>query len=398
MFEKIEMAPADPILGLNDAFKNDKSPAKINLGVGIYKNSSGETPILKAVKKAEKILLDNEKTKNYLSIEGTSEYTTAVKKLIFGDNNSVITSGRAVTVQSPGGTGALKIAADFIKKFMPDAEIWISNPSWENHKALFNEVGFTVNNYPYYNYETNRLDFDNLIQQLLSIPSKDVVVLHACCHNPTGIDINQEQWQKVIEVARERKFLILFDFAYQGFGKGLEEDPYPIRVAAEKLDNFLVANSFSKNFGLYNERVGGLSAVLENSSIAEKVLSQLKICIRRNYSNPPSHGAAIVTTILNSSELTQEWEAELAEMRESINSNRAKLLEAFKNVRTKKDFSYMSEQQGMFSFTGLSPENVKNLRYIYSIYMTGTGRINLAGLNPKNLDRFAAAVKSVVAS
>lgn len=398
MFEKIEMAPADPILGLNDAFKNDKSPAKINLGVGVFKNSNGETPILKSVKKAEKILLDNEKTKNYLSIEGTLEYTTAIKKLIFGEENSVITSGRAVTVQSPGGTGALKIAADFIKKFMPDAEIWISNPSWENHKALFNEVGFTVNNYPYYNYETNRLDFDNLIQQLLSIPSKDVVVLHACCHNPTGIDINTEQWQKVIEIAQERKFLVLFDFAYQGFGKGLEQDAYAIRLASEKLDNFMVANSFSKNFGLYNERVGGLSAVLENNSIAEKILSQLKICIRRNYSNPPSHGAAIVTTILNTPELKNEWESELSEMRESISSNRIKLLEAFKKMGTKKDFSYMSEQQGMFSFTGLSPENVKNLRYIYSVYMTGTGRINLAGLNSKNTDRFVAAVKSVIAS
>lgn len=392
------MAPADPILGLNDAFKNDKSPAKINLGVGVFKNSNGETPILKSVKKAEKILLDNEKTKNYLSIEGTLEYTTAIKKLIFGEENSVITSGRAVTVQSPGGTGALKIAADFIKKFMPDAEIWISNPSWENHKALFSEVGFTVNNYPYYNYETNRLDFDNLIQQLLSIPSKDVVVLHACCHNPTGIDINTEQWQKVIEIAQERKFLVLFDFAYQGFGKGLEQDAYAIRLASEKLDNFMVANSFSKNFGLYNERVGGLSAVLENNSIAEKILSQLKICIRRNYSNPPSHGAAIVTTILNTPELKNEWESELSEMRESISSNRIKLLEAFKKMGTKKDFSYMSEQQGMFSFTGLSPENVKNLRYIYSVYMTGTGRINLAGLNSKNTDRFVAAVKSVVAS
>ncbi len=398
MFEKIEMAPADPILGLNDAFKNDKSPAKINLGVGVYKNFSGETPILKSVKKAEKILLDNEKTKNYLSIEGTSEYTTAVKKLIFGEENSVIISGRAVTVQSPGGTGALKIAADFIKKFMPEAEIWISNPSWENHKALFNEVGFIVNNYPYYNYETNRLDFDNLTQQLISIPSKDVVLFHACCHNPTGIDIDQEQWQKIIEITKERKFLVLFDFAYQGFGKGLEQDAYAVRLASEKLNNFMVANSFSKNFGLYNERVGGLSVVLENNSIAEKVLSQLKICIRRNYSNPPSHGAAIVTTILNTPELKNEWESELSEMRESISSNRTKLLDAFKRIGTKKDFSYMSEQQGMFSFTGLSPESVKNLRYIYSVYMTGTGRINLAGLNSKNTDRFVAAVKSVVAS
>jgi aspartate aminotransferase/aromatic-amino-acid transaminase len=396
MFQHIEKAPADPILGLNEAFKNEKNPAKINLGVGVYKNEAGDTPVLECVKKAETIMLSKEKTKSYLTIDGTPEYVKTVKDLVFGKDSQLIAAKRIATVQSPGGTGALRIGADFIRKFFPKAGIWISDPTWENHRQLFSEAGLQVHNYPYYCPKSKWLDFEGMKKALSGVPSTDVVLLHACCHNPTGIDLTQEQWNEIAKIAVERGFIVFFDFAYQGFGNGLDEDAYAVRLFSTRIKNFLVANSFSKNFGVYNERVGALSVVTENSEEADKVLSQLKICVRVNYSNPPGHGSSIVTTVLSDAELTRQWIAEVADMRKRILAYRLKLVDALKAKGVKQDFSYIAKQRGMFSYTGLSPEQVKELREKFAIYMVSTGRINLAGLNEKNLDAVASAIASVV--
>ncbi|HBM17239.1 MAG TPA: aromatic amino acid aminotransferase [Lentisphaeria bacterium] len=396
MFKHIQKAPADPILGLNDAFKNEKNPAKINLGVGVYKNEAGETPVLECVKKSEAVLISKEKTKSYLPIDGTPEYVKIVKELVFGKDSALITEKRIATIQSPGGTGALRIGADFIKKFFPKAGIWISDPTWENHRQLFGEAGIEVHNYPYYCPTAKWLDFENMKKVLSQIPSTDVVLLHACCHNPTGVDLTHEQWNEIAKIAQERGFIVFFDFAYQGFGNGPDEDAYAVRFFSGKIKNFLVANSYSKNFGLYNERIGALSVVTETSDEAEKVLSQLKICARVNYSNPPGHGSSIVTTVLSDPELTILWNKEVTTMRERILAYRLKLVEALKAKGVKQDFSYIAKQLGMFSYTGLSPEQVKELREKFAIYMVNTGRINLAGLNEKNLDAVASAIASVV--
>ncbi len=395
MFQHITKAPADPILGLNDAFKNETSPNKINLGVGVYKTETGDTPILDCVKKAEKIILEKEKTKSYLGIHGTDEYIKIVKELIFGKDSQLIAAKRIATVQSPGGTGALRIGADFIKKFFPKANIWISNPTWENHRQLFGEAGLQVHDYPYYCPKTKWLDFEGMKKTLSSIPSTDVVLLHACCHNPTGIDLTKEQWDEIAKISVERGFIVFFDFAYQGFGNGLDEDAYAVRLFAGKIKNFFVSNSFSKNFGVYNERVGALSVVTETADEADKVFSQLKICVRVNYSNPPGHGSSIVTTVLSDPELTKLWIKEVADMRERILAYRLKIVEAIKNKGVKQDFSYIAKQRGMFSYTGLNPDQVKELKEKYAIYMVNTGRINLAGLNSKNLDKVAEAIASV---
>lgn len=396
MFRHIEKAPADPILGLNEAFKYEILPNKINLGVGVYKNEAGDTPIFESVKKAEKILLEKEKTKSYLPIQGTDEYTNIVKELIFGKESHIITAKKAATVQSPGGTGALRIAADFIRKFMPKAKIWLSNPTWENHNQIFNSAGIETAFYPYYNSKTKWLCFDGLTETLLKIPSTDVVLFHACCHNPTGVDIDKEQWEIIAKIAAERGFLVLFDFAYQGIGNGLNEDALAIRLFADKIKNFMVANSFSKNFGLYNERVGALTVVTENSDIADKVLSQLKICVRVNYSNPPGHGSSIVTTIISDPKLNKLWLAELKEMHDRIHNYRWKLVSALKEKGVKQNFDFIMKQRGMFSYTGLTPEQVNTLREKYALYMVSTGRINLAGINAKNIAKIAQAISEVL--
>ena len=396
MFQHIDKAPADPILGLNEAFKNEKNPAKINLGVGVYKNEAGDTPVLECVKKAEAVMLSKEKTKSYLPIDGTPEYTKIVKELIFGKESELISSKRIATIQSPGGTGALRIGADFTKKFFPKADIWISDPTWANHSHLFSEAGITVHNYPYYCPKAKWLDFENMKKVLLQIPAKDVVLLHACCHNPTGVDLTCEQWEEISKIAQTRGFIVFFDFAYQGFGNGFDEDAFAVRLFTGKIKNFLVSNSYSKNFGLYNERVGALSVVTETAEETEKVLSQLKICARVNYSNPPGHGSSIVTTVLSDPELIRLWHQEVAEMRERILAYRLKIVEAIKSKGVKQDFSYIAKQSGMFSYTGLTTEQVKELREKFAIYMVSTGRINLAGLNNKNLDAVASAIASVV--
>ena len=396
MFEKIEMAPADPILGLNDAFKNETSPDKVNLGVGVYKDEEGKTPILNSVKAAERIILEEEKTKSYLPIDGTSEYKKVVQELVFGNESSLIKEQRISTVQSPGGTGALRIAADFIKKFYPTMKIWISDPTWVNHIKVFETAGLEVGTYPYYDPKTNALDFDGMYNQLSKLGSNDIVLLHACCHNPTGIDVSPEQWKKLAGLASKKGFMPFFDFAYQGFGNGIEEDAKAIRIFSEKIDSFLVANSFSKNFGLYNERIGALSVVSPKAEISVKVLSQLKICVRTNYSNPPSHGATIVSTILGNPDLRNVWEGEVKEMRDRINSYRCMFVENLKVQGCKKDFNFIESQRGMFSYTGLAKENVLELREKFAIYFVNSGRINLAGLNGNNIDYVCKAFTKVL--
>lgn len=396
MFKHVEKAPEDPILGLNEAFKKETSPNKINLGVGVYKNEDGDTPILECVKRAEKVLLEKEKTKSYLSIQGTDEYTNVVKDLIFGKESPVLAANRAATVQSPGGTGALRIAADFIRKFLPKSKIWLSDPTWENHRQIFNSAGIETSFYPYYNAKTKWLYFEGMTEALLKIPSTDVVLFHACCHNPTGVDINKDQWETIAKIALKKGFLVLFDFAYQGLGNGLDEDAFAIRLFADKIKNFMVSNSFSKNFGLYNERVGALTVVAENSDETERVLSQLKLCIRVNYSNPPGHGSSIVTTIVSDPELNKLWLEELKEMRDRIQDYRHKLVNALKEKGAKQNFDFVMKQRGMFSYTGLTPEQVNTLREKYALYMVSTGRINLAGINAKNINELAQAITEVI--
>jgi aspartate/tyrosine/aromatic aminotransferase len=396
MFKNIEMAPADPILGLTDAFKKDTSSGKINLGVGVYKDDTGITPILESVKKAEKIIYAEEKTKSYLGIAGTEEFGKLVRELIFTKESKVIKENRAVTVQSPGGTGALRIAADFIHKFLPNAKIWLSNPTWANHNKVFNAAGIETSSYTYYNTETKGLNFDGMIEDLSKIPAGDVVLIHACCHNPTGVDIASEQWAKVAEISKQQGFLVLFDFAYQGFGHGIDEDAVGIRLFASKIRNFMVANSFSKNFGLYNERIGSLTVVTDTDTEAKNVFSQLKICVRGNFSNPPAHGSSIVTKILSDPYLYELWKNEVTAMRNRINSNRTILVDTLKAKGIKQDFNFINKQRGMFSYTGLTKEQVLELRNKFSVYMVNSGRISLAGLSSKNIDAFCEAVAEVL--
>ncbi len=397
MFNNITMAPADPILGLTDAFKKDNNPDKINLGVGVYKDEDGVTPILATVKEAEKRILNQETTKSYLSIQGTPEYGKCVRELIFGKDSDVLAANRAATVQGPGGTGSLRIAADFINKFFPNTKIWISDPTWANHNQIFKAAGIEIKTYSYYDKAIKGLNFDKMVESISQIPKGDVVLLHACCHNPTGVDISPEQWNVIADMAEKQEFIPLFDFAYQGFGKGLDEDAYAIRTFAKKIKSFFVANSFSKNFGLYNERVGALTVVADNAEEAATVFSQLKICVRANISNPPAHGAAVVTTILSDPKLYSQWVEEVAEMRRRIRNYRELFVAKLKENGVKQNFDFIEEQRGMFSYTGLELEQVLKLRKDYSIYFVNSGRISLAGINGKNIDRLCKSFAEVLA-
>ena len=396
MLSNVTLAPDDPILGLTDVYTKDKNPGKINLGVGVYKNEKGVTPILRTVKVAEKMIYEKEITKSYLSIQGTPEYGKLVQKLIFGGSSNVFTENRLSTVQTPGGTGALRIAAEFIHKFNPTAEVWISNPSWANHRQIFETAGMKVNQYDYYDPEIKGLNFEKMLNSLHHIPAGDVVIFHACCHNPTGADPNKNQWKQLAKLAIMQNIFVLFDFAYQGFDKGLIEDAFAIRYFASKLPNFLVANSFSKNFGLYNERVGALTCVSANADIAKKVFSQLKICSRVNFSNPPAHGAAIVTKILSTPELNKRWQNEVAEMRERISEYREIFVKTLTFKKCKHNFNFINEQKGMFSYTGITQDKVEELKSKHSIYFLNSGRISLAGINKMNVDRLCNAFTEVL--
>ena len=392
MWQNIEAAPADSILGLTDAFKKDTNPAKVNLGVGVYKDEQGSTPILQCVKKAEAILLDKESTKSYLPISGDPTYAANVQKLLFGEASEVISSKRAVTVHAPGGTGALRVGADLLKKFNPEAKVWVSRPTWANHKGIFGAVGFEIAEYAYYDSATKAVDFDGLMASLKTVPKGDIVLLHACCHNPSGVDLTDEQWKQVVAVAAEIGWIPFLDFAYQGFGNSTDQDRIAVQLCAEAGFDYLVASSFSKNFGLYNERTGALTVVSPTAEDAVVAMSHLKTTIRVNYSNPPAHGGLVAATILSDPALYDLWQSELKDMRDRIVAMRTAFVEGLSARGVDQDFSYITEQRGMFSFSGLSDDVVSWLRDNKSIYVVGGGRINIAGLTAANIDYVCDAI------
>ncbi|MEH6451537.1 MAG: amino acid aminotransferase [Psychromonas sp.] len=396
MFEQVSLAPADPILGLTDAFKKDPRVEKINLGVGIYKNEAGQTPILATVKEAEKRILAQETTKSYLTIEGIAEYGFAVQALLFGKDAEIITSKRARTAQVPGGTGALRVGADFAVKKLGIKKIWVSNPTWANHGNVFKTAGLEVVSYDYYNAQTRDLDFDAMILSLQQVEAGDLVLFHGCCHNPTGIDPTLEQWEVIAKLISDLGAIPYFDFAYQGFAKSVEEDAQGLRIFAQHNKELLVANSFSKNFGLYNERVGGITLVAEDSDIADSAFSQIKSGIRSNYSNPPVHGAAIVTTILNDPELYKLWVQEVADMRVRIQEMRDLFVQTLKEKGVTGDYSFISRQNGMFSFSGLTVEQVNRLKDEFAVYIVGSGRISVAGMTKDNMQALCSAIAKVI--
>lgn len=396
MFDKIEMAPPDPILGLDEAFKSDPNPMKINLGVGVYKDERGNTPIFSAVKRAEAIMLQGETSKSYLGITGAPEYAVAVQGLLFGANHPIVAARRAVTAHCPGGTGSLRVAADFIKRVNPGARAWISQPTWPNHPGVMAAAGLAVETYPYFDAAGNRVAFAEMQAALAHASAGDVVVLHGSCHNPTGADPTPAQWEALADLLAERKVLPLIDFAYQGFGAGLAEDARGLRTVCARLGEVMIASSFSKNFGLYNERVGALTLVANSAAAADAALSQIKTIIRVIYSNPPAHGAKIVTTILNSAELRAEWETELAATRGRIREMRRRFVAELAALGAARDFSFIEQQNGMFSFTGLTRDQVRSLRQQYAIYMVDSGRINVAGLTSSNLSAVCEAIADVL--
>nr|WP_320204242.1 amino acid aminotransferase [Vibrio metoecus] len=396
MFEKVVAAPADPILGLTEEFKKDPRTDKINLGVGIYKNEAGETPVLATVKKAEAALLESEKTKSYLTIEGTAEYGLAVQKLLFGANSDIVTQKLAKTAQAPGGTGALRVAGEFIKRQLGDVKVWISNPTWANHHGVFNAAGLETTQYAYYDAEAKDKNFAAMLADLEQAAQGDVVLLHGCCHNPTGIDPTEQEWEVLAKLVADKGLLPLFDFAYQGFATGVEEDAAGLRTFAKYNSEILVASSFSKNFGLYNERVGAFTLVAPSTAVAETAFSQVKAIIRSIYSNPPAHGAAVVTYILNNPALRAEWEAEVAEMRERIQEMRVLFVNTLKEVGVDADFSFIERQNGMFSFSGLNKEQVARLKSELGIYIVGSGRISVAGMTKSNMLPLCKGIAAVM--
>lgn len=396
LFSAVEMAPRDPILGLNEAYNADARPHKVNLGVGVYYDEQGRIPLLRAVAEAEKQRVAAQAPRGYLPIEGIAAYDQAVQHLLFGAESSLVRDGRAITVQAVGGTGALKIGADFLKRLLPDAVVAISDPSWENHRALFESAGFPVQNYRYYDAASNGLNREGFLADLQALPERSVVVLHACCHNPTGVDLQPADWQAVLDVVKARNLVPFLDIAYQGFGDGIEEDAQAVRLFADSGLTFLVSSSFSKSFSLYGERVGALTLVSESREESARVLSQVKRVIRTNYSNPPTHGATIVATVLSNPELRALWEAELGEMRQRIRSMRNALVEGLAAAGANRDFAFVNAQRGMFSYSGLTADQVERLKSEFGIYAVSTGRICVAALNERNLPPTIQAIAAVL--
>jgi len=396
LFANVELAPRDPILGLTEGFNADTRPNKVNLGVGVYYDDNGKIPLLAAVRSAEKTRLEAMPARGYQPIEGLALYNQSVQKLLFGADSPLLADGRVVTLEALGGTGALKVGADFLKRLLPDAHVYISDPSWENHRALFESAGFVVENYPYYDAATRGVNFSAMKATLGELPANSIVILHACCHNPTGADLSDAQWREVVEIARERRLVPFIDMAYQGFSAGIEADAVAARLFAKSGLSFLVSSSFSKSFSLYGERVGALSLVTASKDEAARVLSQVKRVIRTNYSNPPTHGGATVAAVLSSPELRQMWEDELAGMRERIHAMRTSLVDKLRERGVKQDFSFVAKQRGMFSFTGLNPAQVERLKTEYAIYAVSTGRICLAALNSRNIDYVADAIAALL--
>ena len=396
IFSQVELAPADPILGLTDAFKADPREDKVNLGVGIYKDESGKTPILKAVKLAEEKLLATEKTKSYLGMEGVQAYNGAVQTLLFGNDHTVVNNGRALTAQAPGGTGSLRVAAEFLVRHTKADTIWVSNPTWANHQNIFQSAGLKTQSYGYYKAETHSLDFDAMLADLSGAKEGDLVLLHGCCHNPTGIDLNEAQWLAVAQLCVSKSLVPLFDFAYQGFGTGVEEDATGLRIVADTVPELIIANSFSKNFGLYNERIGAVTVVAANDTEVVNAFSQIKSTIRASYSNPPAHGALIVSTILEDESLKQLWHDELQGMRERIAEMRTLFVASLKESGVTQAFEFISSQNGMFSFSGLDKAQVKRLKDEFGVYIVGSGRISVAGMTKTNMPIICKAIAAVL--
>ena len=396
IFAAVEMAPRDPILGLNESFNADTRSTKVNLGVGVYFDDNGKIPLLNAVKVAEKARLESMPPRGYQAIEGLAAYNQAVQTLLFGKDSALLAEGRVVTAEALGGTGALKLGADYLKRLLPNATVYISDPSWENHRALFESAGFPVDTYPYYDAATRGVNFEGMKAKLGSLAAGSIIVLHACCHNPTGADLSEAQWRETIEIIRARGLIAFIDMAYQGFADGISEDALALNLFSTSDLQFFVSSSFSKSFSLYGERVGALSIVTASKDEAARVLSQVKRVIRTNYSNPPTHGGAVVAAVLSNPELRQMWEDELAAMRVRIRSMRSSLVDKLKAKGTAQDFSFIIKQRGMFSYTGLTAEQVARLKDEFGIYAVSTGRICLAALNSKNIDYVADSIAAVL--
>lgn len=396
MFSQLQPVATDPILGLMAAYKEDPNPNKIDLGVGVYKDEQGHTAVLDCVKKAEALRLKQEDSKTYIGMAGDLNFNAHIEKLAFGPAHKVLLANRVTTAHTPGGTGALRVAAEFIKRANPDATVWVTAPTWANHISLFQAAGLKVKEYAYYDYETKALKTEQMFAELSQIPAGDVVLVHACCHNPSGMDLNFEQWQRFADITKERGFTPLVDMAYQGFGTGLDQDAAGLRYLAEQVDELLLCSSCSKNFGLYRERIGAVSIVSADSKVSEISRVNLLSVVRSIYSMPPAHGAIIVSHILDSQELTAQWHQELTVMCDRINQYRQLIIDKFAAEGIKQDFSFITRQHGMFSFLGITKEQVEQLKKDYSVYMVGSSRVSIAGLNHSNIDYFAKAVAAVL--
>ena len=396
MFKHIPPFAGDPILSLNEDFQKDPRPNKINLSIGIYFDDAGRIPVMDAVRRAEAIVVAKGGAKPYLPIEGAANFRSAVQQLLFGATHEAVTSGRVATIQSVGSSGGLKVGADFIARYFPGSAVWVSDPTWDNHRSMFEGAGLTVNTYPYYDPETGGLKFDAMLAALRELPAKSVVLLHACCHNPTGVDLTQAQWDTLIPVLRERELIPYLDLAYQGFGDGIEADAHAVRALAAAGIAFFIANSFSKSMSVYGERCGALSVVCPDAAQAVNVLGQLKSTVRRNYSSPPIHGGQLVATVLTDPELRANWEAELGGMRERILAMRRQLHDVLQALLPGRDFSYFLTQRGMFSYTGLTPAQADRLREEHAVYVLRSGRLCVAGLNTSNVDATAKAIAAVL--
>ncbi|NVK24644.1 MAG: aspartate/tyrosine/aromatic aminotransferase [Gammaproteobacteria bacterium] len=395
MFNKLQPVPTDPILGLVAEYKADTNPNKVDLSVGVYKNEQGQTPVLKAVKKAEEFILKHEDSKAYLGMAGDVAYNELMTKLIFGDHK-VIADNRVKTAQTPGGTGSLRVAAEFIARCNAEATIWVTNPTWANHLSIFNAAGLKTAEFPYFDFETMGLKFEETKAALSKVPAGDVVLFHACCHNPSGMDLNIEQWQAVADIAKQQGFTVLIDAAYLGFGEGIEQDAAGIRLLADQLDELLICSSCSKNFGLYRDRVGAFSVIAESAERTDVSYSVALNVIRAIYSMPPAHGAAVVATILSDEALTKLWLEELDEKRGRINELRTVIVDKFKEKNVPGDYAFIAEQHGMFSFLGIDKEAINELKTEYGIYIVGSSRVNIAGVNASNADYIAESLAKVL--
>ena len=395
-FSAVTLAPADPILGLTEAFVADKNPKKVNLGVGVYQDGAGKVPVLAVVREAEKLWYEKEDSKSYIAIDGVPSYRKEVQELLLGVGSELIAAGRVVTAQAVGGTGALKLGADFLKRFLPGSELYLSSPSWENHRAVFETAGFVVKDYPYYSAENHGLDFGAMKAALSALPAKSIVLLHACCHNPTGVDLSAAQWDEVVNIVRERDLVPFIDFAYQGFGEGIEQDAVAVRAFTKAGLPCVISSSFSKSFSLYRERVGAITFVTADADEAKRVTSQLKRVIRTNYSSPSSHGGQIVGLVLSNAELRAKWESELTEMRVRIQKMRKLFVKSLKDRGITRDFSFIEQQCGMFSYSGLELEKVRRLRAEFGLYIVDSGRICIAAMNENNLGYITEAIAAVL--